>query len=178
MVRVVFGRAEGVEQPAEFLGIVVGQSDREMRPAERREQLEPRLSELTGPGQVDGTVRGEPLKEPVERGRPNVVQRAEHRDSPERLAAEDEGVVGSLRLIDELGERRRPAPNDDDAVVRRAFVPQVRSELLSLGPLGHVAMPHPVSREAAEASRGTSVTQESFMMCEGGMPVASAIRVT
>ena len=36
----------------------------------------------------------------------------------------------------------------------------------------------PVASDALDAPRRTSVTQKSFSRCAGGMPVASATRVT
>lgn len=66
MVRVGLRRAEGAEQPVELLGSVVGHPDREVRPAERRQQLELCLSQLTRPGEVDSSVGGEALEEAFE----------------------------------------------------------------------------------------------------------------
>jgi len=138
MVRVALGVAEGAEQPAELVGMVARRPDREVGSAEGWQQLEPCVAELTSPTQVDGTVRGEALEQGAERGRPDVVKRAEHRDAPQRLAVEDVGVVCSPGVLSELGQRRRTAANHDDAVVRGTLVPQVRAEVLLRRSFSHV----------------------------------------
>lgn len=67
MVWVELGRTEGVKQTTEFSGTVIHHPDREVGPAKGRQQLEPCVSESACPGQVDGTVGGEALKEPLQR---------------------------------------------------------------------------------------------------------------
>lgn len=139
MVRVALSRAESVEQPTELLGTVARQPDREVWPTEGRQQLEPGFSKSSYPGQVDGTVGGEAVKESLKRGRPDVIERAEDRDAPQRLAVEYEGLVGPQGVVGELRQRRRPASNDDNAVVRRALVANMGPELLLNLRFGHVA---------------------------------------
>ena len=138
MVRVALGLAEGAEQPAQLVRMVTRQPDREVRSPEGRQQLESLMAKLISPSQVDSTVRGEALEQGAERGSPDVVKRAEHRDAPQRLTVEDVGVVGSSGVLSELGQRRRTAADHDDAVVRGALVPKVRAEVLPRRSSGHV----------------------------------------
>ncbi len=49
MVRVALGVTEGVEQPAELVGMVARRPDREVGSAEGRQQLEPCVPQLTSP---------------------------------------------------------------------------------------------------------------------------------
>ena len=98
------------------------------------------MPELACPGQVDGAVGREALEECFERRRPDVVQGAEHGDSPQRLTVEDERILRSAGVVGELRQGRWPAPNDDDAVVGGALVAQVRSEFLPLRAFDHGAV--------------------------------------
>ncbi len=138
MVRVGLFSAEGLEQAAELVGAVVAKPDREVRPAEGRQQFEACRSELPRPWQVDHSVRGESSEEPFQRRRPDVVEGAEHGDPPQWLAVEHEGVVGSAGMVGEGGQARGTAPNDDDAVVRDLLVAEMRPELLPIAGAAHV----------------------------------------
>lgn len=88
-------------------------------------------------------------QEPVERQRPDVVERTERRDALKRLPVEDEGVMRSAGMLCELGRAERGRSVPDDPVVGHRFVSQVRAQLLPLAPVGHVPEPYPSRTRSA-----------------------------
>jgi hypothetical protein len=66
---------------------------------------------------MNDSVGREPLKEGVERGGPDVVEGAEHRDTKKRTSVEHENVACPKRVPVEVAQRTRPAPDYDDRIV-------------------------------------------------------------
>jgi len=108
-----------------------------MRPLEGGEQVEAGLAELSDPRQVDHPVGREAVQQSVEGSRADVVEGAEHRDPPQRVAVEHEGVMSPLGVRQELLGRGRPAPDDDDPIVWRGFIPKGRPQVLAFSVSSH-----------------------------------------
>jgi hypothetical protein len=86
---------------------------------------------------MDDPVRGEALKDAVEGRRPDVVKRAEHRDTQQRLPIEDVSAMRTGGVRCKILDRCWSASDDDDAVVGNRLVSEVGAQLLPFGLIGH-----------------------------------------
>jgi len=98
MVRVGSRRSDSIEQPLNVLVAVALEANGEMWAAKRRQQVEPETDELASGRQVNHAVGREPSKQRIERRRSDIVERAEHRDTPQRFTIERVAVVGAVSV--------------------------------------------------------------------------------
>ena len=154
MVRVRFGWSQGIEQAREAAIAVVLESDGEVRPAKRRQQVETRGDELPNRREMHNAVGREASKQRVDRRGPDVIERTEHRHTPQGLAVEHVRVVGPSSVLAEPVHRAWPAADDHHGIGRWSLITEERPQLLTSQWLAHA------SRERSR-NRSTSLPASS-----------------
>jgi hypothetical protein len=108
--------------PLDVLVAVALEANGETRAAKRRQQVEPETDELASGRQVNQAVGREPSRQRIDRRRSDIVERAEHRDTPQRFTTERVGVVGAVSVRAQPLDGARPAAHHCDGIRRRRLV--------------------------------------------------------
>jgi hypothetical protein len=134
MIRVLDRRAEGALESSEKIVRDVVEEQSEVRPAERGEELEPCVGKDSSRWCVHPAVRAQPVaKEAVEGAGSDVVERAEDRDTEDRITIEHERSIRPEGMAAQLVDVVGPAPQGHRVIDADRLNSDVAAKLVVLG---------------------------------------------